>query len=149
SFRDVGIEVVHEHPQRRFLVPSLAGSVRPTRGAHRLAGRSAWECALWDLGLGFRHRFRHILSPAGGGIKTLRFPRGPRGPRTRSTHPIDRDRGPAFDPRRGVARAHGAAPAPAPAARSTEAVSRDGFTAPRTAFPRPRHGARFARESGL
>jgi hypothetical protein len=30
-FGDVGIEVVHEHPQRRLLLPPLAGDLAPAR----------------------------------------------------------------------------------------------------------------------
>ena len=63
-FRDVGIEVVHQHPQRRFLVPALARPVRSARGAHGFAGRTAFEPARRGSRLCFCHDFRHILSPA-------------------------------------------------------------------------------------
>ncbi len=33
-FGDVRIEIVHQHPQRRFLLPTLAGKFFPARSAH-------------------------------------------------------------------------------------------------------------------
>ena len=35
TFGDVGVEIVHQHPQRRFLLPSLARDTAAARGAHR------------------------------------------------------------------------------------------------------------------
>ena len=39
--RDLGIEVVHQHPQRRLLRPAAAGQLRAARGAHRPGARRA------------------------------------------------------------------------------------------------------------
>src|SRR5689334_1329821 len=44
SFSDVGIEVVHQHPQRRFLLPAFARDALTTRGVDRPAlARSCLE----------------------------------------------------------------------------------------------------------
>src|SRR5207244_9576517 len=42
SLGDIRIEIVHQQPERRFLLPALAGDVGPARRAHRsaLAGGS-------------------------------------------------------------------------------------------------------------
>ena len=39
-FGHFGVEVVHQHAQRRFLLPALAGNLLPPRRTHRPLGQS-------------------------------------------------------------------------------------------------------------
>src|SRR6266852_5833960 len=47
-----GIQIVHQHPQSRFLLPALAGNLRPSR-------RAKWSLCQSDLGLLARCRHAH------------------------------------------------------------------------------------------
>src|SRR5258706_11680223 len=72
--RHFRIEVIHQHPQRRLLLPPLAGNLRPPRRAIRPFGQSRLRhCPRHGPGQLRTHEFPSpplILTPSGGSSRT-------------------------------------------------------------------------------
>ena len=61
AFGDLGVEIVHQHPERRFLMPSFAASVGPPRRPHGNMGRHGELVPLSSSTLPLNGRWRRIF----------------------------------------------------------------------------------------